>query len=347
MSSHHLANEGLLILPHLRIQNANAISSPLTHGFPSITAFTGLTWALERKLSAEGFGLRFIATGVISHSHQEHVTKGYVSTFRLTRNPVNEKGATAAIVEEGRMHLDITLVLAMVWNPNDTHGNVLRHGMDEARQTLADRIAVMVSNGRVAGGSVLPSQPALGRRIRPQLLVMPEDAEERARQFRRLRRQWLPGFALVGRDDLLQQRTQHLQSQHGSATALDAWLDLARFNWRARSQPDGGIPSNGKVEWHHDRPEGSGWIVPIPVGYGALSDTPHEAGSVANARDGDTPFRFVESLYSIGQWVSPHRLNDVDQLLWYADSRPDEGLYRCHNDYRPVADIHNTTSTVA
>ena len=31
-------------LPHLRIQNANAISSPLTHGFPSITAFTGLMW---------------------------------------------------------------------------------------------------------------------------------------------------------------------------------------------------------------------------------------------------------------------------------------------------------------
>ncbi len=44
-------NDGLLILPRLRIQNANAMSSPFTHGFPAITAFIGLMWALERKLA--------------------------------------------------------------------------------------------------------------------------------------------------------------------------------------------------------------------------------------------------------------------------------------------------------
>ena len=42
----------LLVLPRLRVQNANAISSPLTHGFPSMTAFLGLMWALERKAVA-------------------------------------------------------------------------------------------------------------------------------------------------------------------------------------------------------------------------------------------------------------------------------------------------------
>ena len=40
--------QAILVLPHLRIQNANAIGSPLTHGFPSITAFTGVMWALQR-----------------------------------------------------------------------------------------------------------------------------------------------------------------------------------------------------------------------------------------------------------------------------------------------------------
>ena len=39
----------LLVLPHLKVHNANAVSSPLTHGFPSMTAFLGLMWALERK----------------------------------------------------------------------------------------------------------------------------------------------------------------------------------------------------------------------------------------------------------------------------------------------------------
>lgn len=48
----------LLVLPHLHVQNANAVSSPLTHGFPSITAFLGLMWALERKTHDAGLDRR-------------------------------------------------------------------------------------------------------------------------------------------------------------------------------------------------------------------------------------------------------------------------------------------------
>ena len=75
--------------------------------------------------------------------------------------------------------------------------------------------------------------------------------------------------------------------------------------------------------------------MPIPVGYAALGPL-HVAGTVANARDASTPFRFVESLYSMGEWLGPHRLHTPRDLLWYADSRPDDGLYRCRNDYQPA-----------
>lgn len=77
--------------------------------------------------------------------------------------------------------------------------------------------------------------------------------------------------------------------------------------------------------------------MPIPVGYGALGKL-HAAGSVANTRDTTTPFRFVESLYSVGQWISPHRLDSPQQLLWYVDSQPDTNLYRCRNDFAATAD---------
>ena len=338
MSAESISADGLLILPHRRIQNANAISSPLTHGFPSITAFLGLRWALERKLADAHIGISFEAIGVICHAYQEQINEGYINTFNLTRNPVGRDGSTAAIIEEGRMHLDITLVFAAVWNPDDPSGNIFSKDA-ETRQQVADRIANIFSAGRVAGGSVLPSQAALGRRIRPQLLALPEDLDERQRQFRRLRRQWLPGFALVSRDDLLQQRQQQLQALNGQATLLDAWLDLSRFNWRPKSTPEGEAAStDGKVEWQHDRPAGSGWIVPIPVGYGALEKAEtYPAGQVANARDSTTPFRFVESLYSIGQWISPHRLSDVNQLLWYTTTDTESGLYRCRNHYAASA----------
>jgi CRISPR-associated protein Csy2 len=82
------------------------------------------------------------------------------------------------------------------------------------------------------------------------------------------------------------------------------------------------------------RTKGSGWTVPIPVGYAALSPR-HDAGTVVNARDMTTPLRFVESVYSMGEWISPHRLSDVQQLLWRAEVDEAKGLFRCRNDYQP------------
>lgn len=317
---------GLLILPHLRIQNANAISSPLTHGFPSITAFLGLMWALERKLGGT-FPVLFDGVGVICHEFEEQVTEGgYTHAFRLTRNPVSKDGSTAGIVEEGRIHLDLTLVFGI-------RGDIVSRS-DEECDTFAGKVADTVSQMRLAGGSILPS-PRPRWQTRPQLARLAQDAGDAATQFRRLRRRWLPGFVLVGRDDLLAQRTAALQATDPSATGLDAWLDLSRFNWKPERNNDGDPPadeSKAKVEWQHDRKEG--WIVPIPVGYAALSEL-YPAGAVANARDALAPFRFVESLYSIGQWLGPHRLSSWRDLLWYGDADAETGAYRARNGYAP------------
>lgn len=325
MSTTFPESQGLLVLPRLRIQNVNAISSPLTHGFPSMTAFLGLMWALERKLCANSIGMAFDSVGVICHDFDEQVTQGgYTKAFRLTRNPVDRDGTTAAIVEEGRIHLDMTLVFGV------TSKTILEEA--EARQALANVVAETLAGMRVAGGSILPTRSADAPQV-AELIRLAEDPAEARKQFRRLRRRWLPGFALICRDDLLAQRLNSLQTTAPTATALDALLDLSRINWR----PEPGAPSDTErkvVEW---KPEPrDGWIVPIPVGYGALSCI-HPAGSVKNARDSLTDFRFVESLYSIGQWISPHRLGSVRELLWYGHSDIDGGLYRCRNDFAATA----------
>ena len=58
----------LLLLPHINVRNANALSSPFTIGFPAMTAWLGSTHALQKKLVANGFSeLNFKATAVISH----------------------------------------------------------------------------------------------------------------------------------------------------------------------------------------------------------------------------------------------------------------------------------------
>ena len=324
----------LLVLHRLRVQNANAISSPLTWGFPSITAFTGLMTALARRLGPDS-GINFQSVGVVCHGFEAQVTQGgYTRSFCLTRNPVLQDGSTAAIVEEGRVHLDITLVFEVKLS------SALLN--DAARAECATQIGEWVAGMRIAGGSVMPPLPSLAGMARgqprAQLVLQAEDPDLRAKQFKRLCRQWLPGFALVSRDDVLQSRLDALRASAPEAlpqpSLLDAWLDLSRINYRATTKTvwnDAGDASTEVVEWATDsRP---GWLVPIPVGYAALSEL-HPPGTVSGARDASVHFRFVESVYSIGQWISPHRFQDIGQLTWRAEYESTAGLYRCTNAYQ-------------
>ncbi|MDR1228816.1 MAG: type I-F CRISPR-associated protein Csy2 [Azoarcus sp.] len=320
--------KGLLILPRLRIQNANAISSSMTHGFPSITSFLGLMWALQRKLG-NSIPFRLQSVAVICHDYEEQTTNGgYTRAFKLTRNPLDKDGSVAAIIEEGRIHLDITLIFGV-------DKGVLNLETEE-RDPMAHRIDELVATMRIAGGTVISATKQRWRPF-PRIEIIDEGFDEAERQFRQWRRSWLPGFALVSRDDLLQSRLQKLREKDPALTALDAWLDLSRFNWEPvsipQTDPETGEPKPPKIEWRNDHDQKrQGWIVPIPVGYGALSDT-YPPGSVVNARDAETSFRFVESLYSTGEWISPHRLKSVRQLLWYNHADPLDGLYRAQNDY--------------
>ena len=311
--------KNLLVLPRMRVQNANAISSPMTWGFPAMSAFVGLMHALERKLADASIPISLGRVGVICHDFEAQATEGgYIRGFHLTRNPVDKTGGTAAIVEEGRIHLDITLIFKI-----DTAAAESEH------EDIAQQIGEIIAGMRIAGGSVIPNRAVPSHKQRPQWVTLDDDEEERQKQFARLKRRWLPGFALTLRDDYLTQHHQTLQQQNPEASLLDAWLNLSRLNHYCALENEG--ESNEKPVWQVQRPY-RGWLVPIPVGYGAISDL-FNPGEVANARDTKTQFRFVESLYSIGEWVSPHRMKQPEDLLWYVDNDEEAGLYRLNNDY--------------
>jgi len=314
---------GLLVIPRLGIQNANAISSPMTWGFPSMTAFLGLMWALERKLCRidPEFKLIFKAVGVVCHRFEPQVSgRRSIRRFSLTRNPLEKDGGTASIVEEGRAHLDLTLIFGV--------DGAFVVSSEEERKKIARDIGEMIGMMRIAGGTVVsgPDRP-------PSLFPVSEDFEARRVDFMRLRRHWLPGFSLISRDDLLQERFAEMRQENPDTTILDAWMDLSRNNVRAIIKKKGeGDESKESVDWVSSRQKGKGWLVPIPIGYGSLSDL-YPAGSVADTRDRTTPVRFVESAYSIGEWIGPHHLSDVRDLLWYGHHDARSGLYRCVNGY--------------
>ncbi|GHD72965.1 type I-F CRISPR-associated protein Csy2 [Vogesella fluminis] len=317
--------DALLHIPQLSVQNANAISGPHSWGHPGPTHFTGLMTALERKLGSDS-GLHFAAVGIVSHGYQAQTNGDYVQRFNLTRNPVGKDGSTAAIVEEGRIHLQLSLLFGLKLDQQRAAAS------DEELNALAQQIGSTLATLRIAGGSVLPGRSAL----KPRLTRLAEGEDERARQFRLLRRYLMPGYALVARDDLLHAHHATLRAQAPDATLLDAWLDQSRINHFPVTD------DNGDTAWQHSRQQGRGWIVPLPVGYGALSPL-YEAGTVAGARDDSTPLRFVESLYTLGEWLSPHRLHDYRQLLWYPTHDADSGVYRCRNDYQAANQTEHHT----
>lgn len=317
----------LLLLPRLRIQNANAISSPMTWGFPAMSGFMGLMQALERNLT-DDIKLVFNEIGVVCHRIDPQVTKGgYTRAFHLTRNPVDKTGGTAAIVEEGRAHLEVSLLIGVEADGGDDLKSA------ERRQVVANQLYQQVQGMRIAGGSVIPPRPG-ERRHRPELISFDSKEDKSVKQWSSLRRRLLPGFSLVLRDDRLTEHTAKLKANDESATPLDAWLDLSRINHechveQVKDEKDGSVKE--VVRWDVRRPY-PGWLVPIPVGYGAISDL-FEPGTVANARDPEVPFQFVESLYSIGEWVSPHRIQNPEALMWFVENDLEHGLYRLNNTY--------------
>jgi len=323
--SHVPEHDAMLLLPRIRVQNANAISSPMTWGFPAMSAFTGLMTALERRLGPEA-GIAFHGVGVICHAFEAQVTSsGYTRAFHLTRNPVLADGSTAGIVEEGRVHLDLTLVF-------DVQLTSAQQGEAE-RAAMAERVSHQLAGMRLAGGSVMPPLAVAARRSAgPALERVPDGDDEQRMQFRRLARRCLPGFALVLRDDLLQSRLVDLRTGDPNATVLDAWLDLSRWNHRAIQQPATDDSKEPVTTWVTDARQG--WIVPIPVGFAALSEL-HPPGAVPGARDSRTPFRFVESIWSMGQWISPHRLSGLNDLFWFPHCDEEAGIYRCRNNFAP------------
>lgn len=285
---------------------------------------SGKRWSVSYlPLSGKDLG----GVGIVCHDFQPQVSWSSgdrAHVFHLTRNPGEKDGRPPAMVEEGRAHMEISLVIAVKDALSASEG-----------ERFADEAFLMAQGMRIAGGSLLPpritDKPAM-RRWWP-LGAGPEGQRE---VLHALRRQLIPGFALVQRNDLLIDHLAEMRARQTDSRAmpnmLDALLDFSRLNIVP------GLPradSPYEARWDvHGKP---GWLVPLPIGYSVLSSL-YSSGEIQNTRDATTPFGFAESLYSLGQWISPNRVENLDQLLWHTESQPENGIYCCVNRYSSYLD---------
>lgn len=312
--------EGLLILRHLKVENANTVAG-LTWGFPAISNFLGFVHALSRKLP-KSLEFELTGCGVVCHSSkvQAYQPRGWGDyVFGLTRNPLTKEAKSPSFVEEGRMHMTVSLVIPFVGDLDDVDE------MEEFNQLVEQLVLCQ----RLAGGTIISAGAV-------ELHDPPEDDEGLKIFNRNQLRKLLPGFALVQRSDLLADHTRHCIERDPNSEALDAWLDFAALKFKAE-QSDGDFDDNTQVQWHYVAKPGKGWLVPIPIGYRGVSDL-YEPGVVARTRDATIPFRFVESVYTIGEWMSPHRIANLEQLIWRYHTESESGWYLCENNYRSSKD---------
>ncbi len=313
--------DGLLILRHIKVENANAIAG-LTWGFPAITNFLGFTHALSRKLPQE-LKLELTGCGVVCHQReaQAYQPRGWGDyVFALTRNPLTRKEKPPSFNEEGRMRMTVSLVIPVAGDLDDV----------EDQEELKQLIEQLALCQRLAGGTIL----SIGA---VELHEPPEGYEEFTIFSRNQLRQLLPGFALVQRSDLLAEHTRNYLKQNPDKEPLDAWLDFSALKYQAEYQaehPEGDVDENTPAKWHYVPKPGKGWLVPVPIGYRGISEL-YQPGEVARTRDATTPFRFVESVYTIGEWLSPHRITELDHLIWRYTTEPKSGWYLCENSYQP------------
>lgn len=288
----------LLIIPHIRVHNANALSSPFTIGFPAMTAWLGATHALQRKLNSDGFkDLKFEATGVVSHKADLQVYKGigdYVYSIVGTSNPLDKDGKRAAFIEEARIHLDVSLVIEFLGV----------HKRDEER--LKERVAHhLKSRMKMAGGDILK----LGKVDIPRV---EEGVEE---DLAYIRRKLMPGYAIVQRRDLIE------EAMDRGLDAMDALLEYVTIYHSCEKDDE------EKIRWTSKR-KTVGWIVPIAIGFQGIS----ELGKAKNQRDAEKPHRFAESIVTLGEFKMPYKIESIDEILWHYSFDEENALYLCEQN---------------
>lgn len=293
----------VILIPHIKIQNANALSSPFTIGFPAMTAWLGAVHALERKINEkysrkDDNRILFTGTGVVSHDFNLQVYKGpgdYEYSIVGTSNPLDKDGTRPSFIEEARCHIEASLVIE--------YEGVKKLEEDDFLDTLD---TVLSSNMKIAGGDILD----FGR-----ISII--------KDFDLLKKRLMPGYALIERRDLM------CKAMETGMDALDAIIDYLAIHHSCERIEEG---EKYSVQWHSRRKhtgvqDERGWIVPVATGFQGLS----EPGPAKNQRDPDTPHLFAEAIITLGEFIMPYKnqISDLDKLIWRYSFDKENCLYLC------------------
>ena len=65
--------------------------------------------------------------------------------------------------------------------------------------------------------------------------------------------------------------------------------------------------------------------MPIATGFHGIT----ELSQARNQRDPNVPHRFAESIVTLGQFIMPYRITNLDNMLWHYHVDLEKNLYLC------------------
>lgn len=320
-----------LVLNHLTVRDANAISGNLIYGFPALTSIEGFVQALNRALIQEVeqkeaadikasnvdggnhplLAARYQSWMLVAHEfeakiYREHSGRDY--TFLQRKAPLTRSGANPPIIEEGRIDLTLSLVIeiSVLENLSET---VLQQGKSIIKRWL--------SQARLAGGVIETYKDI-------HWLDSKVDDQQMKRE---IINQVGLGYVLCSGEALIKQ----LLAEDPTKDALDILLDTAKLQYERPENIDSRWQIKTlqqKISQLKTRRKEKGWIVPLMVGYQPISQLiePHTVKAV---RMPQYPTEFVEPIYSLGRWILTYQMISKDEkdrsLSNYFWSNEEEG----------------------
>ena len=200
-----------IVIKQLKIANANALSSTCTVGVPSMTAWLGFMYALERKLHDvvdsyngeklfENAKLKSIGVSYIDTNLRAYKIAGRNSYSIIgSKNPSEESnGKPASFIETPSVDLTVSLVIEAT-------------GIAENESLIPETVATFLMKMKVAGGDVRSigyykkekkrkkekeKEPSIFEIACKNVSINEDEAE--------VKKLLMPGFVIVERRDLLE-----------------------------------------------------------------------------------------------------------------------------------------------
>lgn len=288
-----------VLIPHMKIQNANAMSSPFTIGVPAVTAWMGFAHALERALKEKvDENIEFPSVGFVIHDYKLHAFKQKGSQFYIIgqqRKPLKKNGEAASKIEEAKIHINASVIIEF-----PAQSAILRKKMEKA----LPKIEAILHGMRLAGGEIMDFKS-------PEICELENPSS--------VMRKVGPGYTLVERRDILKEEMKN------GKDALDGIIEALALHHKLEKTEEKPEKEDGKKEIWSVKRKYTGWIVPIAIGFAGVSDL----GFAKNQRDPNVPHRFAESVVTLGEFRMPHRLDSLDEMMWEYKYVKHKNLYLC------------------